>query len=202
MPDLDSEALFDCILGGWLGRVAGCVLGKPVEPFGYWGKIADYLRLAKSYPLCNYIPRLDPMPDDFPIGPGASGNFLGELNGAPYDDDTDYTILGLYILEKFGLELTTDNVAAEWLTHLAYHNTWTAERAVYRNLVLGIAPMEAARGFNPEREYIGARIRADIYGLTNPGIPELAAELAFRDASLTHTRNGIYSAMFTAACIA
>jgi ADP-ribosylglycohydrolase len=55
--------------------------------------------------------------------------------------------------------------------------------------------------FNPEREFIGARIRADIYGMTNPGNPELAAESAFRDATLTHTKNGVYSAMFTAACI-
>jgi ADP-ribosylglycohydrolase len=202
VPELEPEALFDRIHGGWLGRVAGCVLGKPVEPFGYWGKIADYLRLANSYPLCNYIPRLDPVPDDTFINHNAAGSYLGEINGAPDDDDTDYTILGLHMLESYGEDFTTDNVAAEWLAHLAFHKTWTAERTVYRNLILGVSPTEAAYVLNPEREYIGARIRADIYGLTCPGNPKLAAELAFRDASLTHTKNGVYSAMFTAACIA
>jgi len=202
IPDLDGKKLLDRIHGAWLGRVAGCVLGKPVEPFGYWYKIADYLRLTNSYPLRDYIPRLDPMPDDFPVGPGASGNFLGEISGAPSDDDTDYTILALHTLETYGLDFTTSQVAAEWMSHLAYYNTWTAERTTYRNLILGVPPVEAARFLNPEREYIGARIRADLFGLVVPGNPELAAELAFRDAALSHTKNGIYSAMFTAACIA
>jgi len=202
VPDLKSAVLFDHIHGGWLGRVVGCVLGKPVEPFGYWGKIADYLRLANSYPLCKYIPRLDPVPDESFINHSAAGSYLGEIDGAPADDDTDYTILGLHILENHGSDFTTSQVAAEWMSHLAYHNTWTAERTTYRNLILGVPPEEAAYFLNPEREYIGARIRADIFGLMNPGNPELAAELTFRDASLSHTKNGIYSAMFTAACIA
>lgn len=202
VPDLDSAALFDRIHGGWLGRVAGCVLGKPVEPFGYWGKIADYLKLAGSYPLTDYIPRLTPVPDDSYINNNASGSYLGEIDGAPADDDTDYTILALHTLETYGLDFTTSQVAAEWMSHLAYHNTWTAERTTYRNLILGISPDEAACFLNPEREYIGARIRADLFGLVLPGNPELAAELAYRDAALSHTRNGIYSAMFMAACIA
>lgn len=202
VPDLDGKKLLNRIHGAWLGRVAGCVLGKPVEPFGYWYKIADYLRLANGYPLRNYIPRLDPMPDDFPVNPGANGNFLGEISGAPSDDDTDYTILALHTLETYGLDFTTSQVAAEWMSHLAYYNTWTAERTTYRNLILGIPPVEAACFLNPEREYIGARIRADLFGLVLPGNPELAAELAFRDAALSHAKNGIYSAMFMAACIA
>jgi ADP-ribosylglycohydrolase len=94
------------------------------------------------------------------------------------------------------------DVATEWLSHLAYHRTWTAERTVYRNLILGVPATEAALLINPEREFIGARIRADAYGFVSPGKPELAAEMAYRDAALSHTKNGIYSAMFTAACIA
>ncbi len=199
---LDPEILYDRVYGGWLGRVAGCVLGKPVEPFGYWGKIAEYLRLSNNYPLSNYISRLNPLPDDFPINPRLKGIFAGEFDGAPYDDDTDYTILALHILETYGLDFTTEQVAAEWLDHLAYHKIYTAERTTYRNLVLDIPPIEAARFINPEREYIGARIRVDAYGMVVPGNPELAAELAYRDAALSHTKNGIYSAMFTAACIA
>ena len=35
-------------------------------------------------------------------------------------------------------------------------------------------------------------IRADAYGYACPGRPELAAELAWRDAGLTHRRTGIY----------
>ncbi len=42
----------------------------------------------------------------------------------------------------------------------------------------------------------------DAYSYACPGNPALAAELAWRDASLTHRRTGTYAAMFVAAAIA
>ncbi|HBS44584.1 MAG TPA: hypothetical protein DEA91_09250, partial [Paenibacillus sp.] len=42
----------------------------------------------------------------------------------------------------------------------------------------------------------------DAYGYACPGQPALAAELAWRDASFTHRRTGIYATMFIAAAIA
>lgn len=41
-----------------------------------------------------------------------------------------------------------------------------------------------------------------MHGWTNPGDPAAAAAQAHRDATLTHTANGVYAAMFTAATIA
>jgi ADP-ribosylglycohydrolase len=200
--NFDPDSLYDRIHGGWLGRVAGCVLGKPVEPWCLKHTIDDYLKLAEGYPLANYIPRLDPFPSGNYPNISGTGVCLDEIHGAPQDDDTDYTVLGLHLLETHGFGLKTSAVAAAWLDHLPYTRTWTAERAAYRNLILGI-PAEAAAGLlNPEREFIGARIRADIYGLASPGRPAQAAALAWQDAALSHTRNGIYSAMFMAAMTA
>jgi len=194
--------LYDCIYGGWLARAAGCVLGKPIEAGWPKNKVIDYLKLAKAYPLSNYIPRLVPLPPAFDLNPDPEGTFLGEIHGAPHDDDTDYTFLALHLLESYGLDFNIHHVATEWVTHLPYFRTYTAERMAYRNLICSIPPEEAAEYVNPVREFIGGRIRADLYGFVAPGKPELAAALAFKDVSLSHTKNGIYGAMFWAAMIA
>ncbi len=199
---ITPDKLFDQIHGGWLGRVAGCVLGKPIEAGWSKNKVIRYLKMAGAYPLAGYIPRLVPMPSEFDLNPEPEGTFRGEIHGAPHDDDTDYTFLALHLLETYGLDFSTTDVATEWVTHLTYFRTYTAERMAYRNLVCSIPPEEAADFINPVREFIGGRIRADLYGFISPGRPEFAASLAYRDARLSHVKNGLYGAMFWAAMVA
>jgi ADP-ribosylglycohydrolase len=193
--------LYDRIYGGWLARVMGCVLGKPIEAGWPKSKVIQYLKLANAYPVSNYIPRILPLPPQFDLNPEPEGTFLHEIHGAPVDDDTDYTFLALHILETYGLNFTTAQVATEWVTHLAYFRIYTAERIAYRNLICNIPPDETAEYLNPVREFIGGRIRADLYGLVAPGRPELAATLAYKDVALSHTKNGLYGAMFWAALV-
>ena len=109
--------------------------------------------------------------------------------------------MGLHILETYGFNFTTMNVGESWLYLLPYWRVYTAERAAYRNLVNGILPPESAMYLNPYREWIGAQIRADMWGYVTPGGPEIGAELAYRDARLSHVKNGIYGEMFISAMI-
>ena len=85
------------------------------------------------------------------------------------DDDTDYTILGMHILEEHGFEFGPMDVAEEWLLHLPFFQVYTAERAAYRNLIHGLSPPETASYRNPYREWIGAQIRADMWGYVCSG---------------------------------
>lgn len=201
---ISDEELRDRTLGGWLGRCAGNNLGKPVENGDHWTAehLRRYLTLADAYPLRDYIPVLDPMPEGFTLRENWPHTTRGRITESARDDDVDYTILGLHILETYGFDFTSADVAAEWLDRLPYTQTYTAERVTYRNLVIGHDPTEAGKIANPYREWIGAQIRADIFGYVNPGDPRAAAELAYRDATLSHTANGVYGEMWAAALVA
>ncbi|MEU6343809.1 ADP-ribosylglycohydrolase family protein [Streptomyces sp. NPDC046977] len=201
-----TPVLQDRILGGWLGRIAGNMLGKPVERGDHWtrDRIDRYLRRADALPLTDYLPALSPPPDpaEFDLRPEWRQCTRGGIDGSVRDDDVDYAILGLDLLETHGAGFTTEDVGELWLLRLPYLQTFTAERAAYRNLASGIGPPLSATVDNPYQEWIGALIRADVYGWTSPGDPRRAASLARRDAVLSHTGNGVYGAMWAAALIA
>lgn len=196
---LADDILHDKILGGWLGRIAGNMLGKPVERGDHWtrDRIDRYLRRAGALPLTDYIPALDPPadPSDFELRPEWPQCTRGNIHGSARDDDVDYAILGLDLLETYGPGFTTEQVGELWLLRLPYLQTFTAERAAYRNLANGVKPPLTATLHNPCQEWIGALIRADIYGWTSPGDPARAAALARRDAVLSHTGNGVQDAV-------
>ncbi|MFX0574165.1 ADP-ribosylglycohydrolase family protein [Nocardia nepalensis] len=202
--DLSETELFERIHGGWLGRCAGCTLGKPLENGFVWtpARIRAYLERARAYPLTDFVPALLPSSAEYPLNPSWPESVKDRIDGAPRDDDIDYTVLGLHLLETCGTNFTRSDVADAWLGHLPFLQTYTAERVAYRNLIDGSTLPQVARYRNPYREWIGAMIRADIFGYINPGNPARAAELAARDAGLSHTGNGVYAAMWAAALVA
>lgn len=201
---LPDDELHDRVYGAWLGRCAGNLLGKPVEDGDHWTPehLREYLEQADAYPLRDYVPVLDPMPDRFRLRECWPVTTRGRITETARDDDLDYTILGLHVLLTRGRGYTRADVAAEWLDRLPYTQTYTAERVVYHNLVKGIPAGEARSLHNPYREWVGAQIRGDVFGYVCPGDPRAAAVLAFEDASLSHTANGVYGEMWAAALVA
>lgn len=201
---IGAAELRDKIEAAWLGRCAGNCLGKPVENGAHWTpeRLRAYLELTGNYPIRDYVSRLDPMPEGFVLNSCWNETTKGRIRYVPRDDDLDYTLLGLHLLETKGFEFSPEDVAREWLLRLPYHLTYTAERVTYRNLVNGIEPIRTAVVDNPYREWIGAQIRGDIFGYVCAGRPRDAALLAYRDAALSHVGNGIYGEMWAAALVA
>lgn len=189
----------------WLGRAVGCLLGKPVEKLPLTA-IRQLAQATGNWPLTTYFTARG-VPEDLlarhPWNRRSATTSLAEnIDGMPEDDDLDHPLLALLLLQRHGRAFTTTDVARVWLDELPAGRTFTAERVAYRNLLSGLEPPLTARHHNPFREWIGALIRADVHGWTNPGDPAGAAGQAHRDATLTHTANGVYAAMFTAAVIA
>ena len=125
-------------------------------------------------------------------------NYLEEY---PNDDDINYSVIALKTMERYGLAFTPCDMAEAWLLGIPAFHSCTAERAAIRNLMNGLLPPDSAMACNPYREWIGAQIRGDLFGYVCPGMPKKAARLAWNDAAVSHTKNGIYGEMFIAALL-
>jgi ADP-ribosylglycohydrolase len=199
----------------FLGSVLGCILGKPIE----------------VNPTLQELKAAGEKVNEWPINDFISVNFLEKLGRrhpdwidtvkekiryVAADDDLHYSVMGMLNLEKYGLELDLDGVKNTWLNHQCMNFVWGPERYILAcigvdHLSEGDDP-EKHKGdeyylkwssmFNPGSELCGAAIRADAYGYAFPGRPDLAARYSYIDASFTHRRTGVYSAMFIAAAIA
>lgn len=202
---LPTTVAYDRLHGAWLGRAAGCLLGKPVEKIPRHG-IREILVATGRWPLRDWFTARG-LPAEvaarWPWNRRSAPTSLAEnIDGMPEDDDLNFALLALRVLETHGRDFTSADVAQAWLDWLPGGRVFTAERVAYRNLLLGLAPPATARRHNPFREWIGAQIRTDVYGWVNPGRPDLAAELAWRDATVSHVRAGAYGAVWVAAMAA
>lgn len=201
-PRFARAELQDRLLGAWQGRAAGCLLGKPVEKIPRHG-IRAILEATGRWPLDRWFTAVglpEEVAERYPWNRASRPTSLEEnITCMPEDDDLNYPMLNLHVLESFGRAFTTDNVGETWLKMLPALTLFTAERVAYLNMLHLIEPPRTATTRNPYREWIGAQIRGDLFGWVNPGRPSQAAEMAWRDARLSHVANGIYGELFVAA---
>lgn len=196
------------IRSAWQGRISGCQLGKAVELLSMregQDALTDYLQAAKALPLRDYVPLVP----NTSVARQFAQCCRGQFDRSEPDDDINYSVLALMMLEEHGADLETADVARAWLNYLPGGIVFTAERDALVTLLSKASygfGFGAEPGFdlaecsdNQHNDWIGAQIRADLYGWVCPGQPERAAELARRDAALSHRDEGIYGAMAVAA---
>lgn len=182
--------MFDRIHGALLGKCVGLVLGQPVEG---WPKesIEAKAKQAGCYPVEYYFPA------DFETPHQAF--LLGHFDSYPPNDDTMLMTVSLLTLQRCGLQFTPRQLAEAWVEYV--EGACTAEGVALDNFRKGIWPPRSALHGNPYRQWIGSQMRAEIWGMVAPGQPHRAAELAERDASISHVRNGVYGARYVAALV-
>lgn len=127
----------------WLGRAVGCLLGKPVEKLPL-DAVRDLARAAGNWPLSGYFTARGVPADLLLAHPwnrrSAATSLAENIDGMPEDDDLNYPMLNLLLLQRHGRSFTTADVARLWLDELPAGRTFTAERIAYRNLLSGIEP--------------------------------------------------------------
>ncbi|WP_127583682.1 ADP-ribosylglycohydrolase family protein [Paenibacillus koleovorans] len=210
--------------GAWLGRCVGCALGKPIENWHFmkgsfgnpgWRNVQLWFEGADAWPIRGYTPEVSRAEQEVGISVNQTHSLRERIRSMETDDDIRYTVLGLIMLEKHGLDFDSWDIGKLWHSLLSYRQVCTAETQAYLNFAQ-LTPhtsgqrlddwpsrQEWVRTYlNPYREWIGAQIRADGFAYGAAGQPELAADLAWRDASFSHVKNGIYGEMFVAAMIA
>src|SRR5699024_1745076 len=109
-----EKDLYDKILGAWLGRCSGCLLGQPIEGW-YRDRIEGFAKASNNYPVNYYMSSdvSDDIKEKYNVSDEGSVygskniNWINNVDHMVEDDDTNYTILSLAILEKYGRDFTT-----------------------------------------------------------------------------------------------
>lgn len=191
----------------FLGRVVGCMLGKPLEVELGRAELEAALRAGDAWPLADYVP--ERVLDHLPYRQGQWRELVRErITHVAPDDDLNYTLLAMLVLEEHGEHFTHDDLAAQWRLQLPVAATFGPERSRIGVEALATAMAMAGLALDlprlpfPGADLCGALIRADAYGYACPGEPARAARLAHRDATFTHRRAGVHGAMWVAATIA
>jgi len=207
-PALTEPVYCERLSGAVHGRIAGVILGKPLENGMSREDIRQYLESIGEYPLNGYVSGYSPKLD-IRLREDCVPSTKGNVRYAQTDDDINYTLLAMRLVEKYGLDFTPYQVGLNLLDNIPYHWLWCSSRQAFYRMVTLIheEPIDKQVAsfpwkLNPWRECIDGQIKTDLYGYICPGDPLTAAKLAYRDCSFSLAKNGSYGGMFVAACVA
>lgn len=173
---LSHEQLKNKIKGGWAGQTIGVVYGAPVE-FKYQGSIIDEYQLIPWHE--HYV------------------KYWWDKKPGLFDDIyTDLNFVNVF--EKYGLEVSTDTIAAYW-ANTAYHLAHANQASRY-NILRGLRPPQTGHWLNnPHADDLDFQIEADFLGLMAPGMVNQATEIADRVGHIMNSGDGWYGGVFVSA---
>lgn len=119
---------------------------------------------------------------------------------APVDDDYYYEIVALRAFEKYGPDLSVEQLGEQWKQDQA--GSWGSSEQARLALERGIhAPDTGHPRYNRWFHTIGPQFSADIYGMLSPGRINLAGELGRRYGHVNGYAEGADGAVFIAGMV-
>ncbi len=130
----DGDTLRKKLLGAWTGRACGCLLGKPIECIRS-DELIPLLKETGNYPMHRYILSTDITDDVCSQYKFWLRNkpYADSVDGMPVDDDTNYVVLAQKIIEDYGKDFNSEDVATAWMKYQSIHSYFTAERTAFVN---------------------------------------------------------------------
>jgi len=177
---MTKEIHVDLSLVEYKNRAAGCLIGLAIgDAFG------DAARDPENQFLYGITM-------DFPEKPTGS------------TDDTEFALLTAEILLHSQGNPTREDVTEAWKSHVLVQDELTrggaSEREAAANIRRGLLPPESGK-FNTYASSDGAAMRSSPAGIVAAGDPNRAAQLAERDAEISHWGDGIWGAQAVAAAV-
>jgi ADP-ribosylglycohydrolase len=124
--------------------------------------------------------------------------YTQDLNGEPApNDDLDLQLVWLNAVERFGRAVNASILGEYWLSYIT--PSWSEYGQAKNNLRMGISPPLSGFLNNANRDSCGAFIRSELWAALCPGRPDIAVKYAFEDATVDHSFEGVYAAVFCAA---
>jgi hypothetical protein len=119
---------------------------------------------------------------------------------APVDDDYYYEMVAIRAFEKYGIQLTVQQLGQQWLENNA--GSWGSSEQTLLLLKRGIKPPDTGHPrYNKLWWTIGPQFSSDVYGALNPAMPNSAAGMARRLGHINGYAEGTDGAVFVAGMI-
>lgn len=178
--DLSVAEYQDRVHAAWLGQIIGTLIG-----FQFEGRVASSQMV--------WI-------DQFTEGASPPTDQVRERKRAIVDDDWYYEIVALRAFEKYGVNMTLDQLGEQWKENSA--GSWGSSEQTRLGLARGIKGSATGHPRNNRVWWtIGPQFSSDIYGLLAPGNPNLAGRLARTYGRINGHAEAVDGAVFVAGMI-
>lgn len=119
---------------------------------------------------------------------------------APVDDDWYYEMVAIRAFEKYGADMTVQQLGRQWVENSA--GSWGSSEQARLLMQRGINPPECGHPrYNKLWFSIGPQFSSDVYGALAPGMPNLAAKLARNYGHINGYAEGMDGGVFVAGMV-
>jgi len=212
---ISMEDYIDKVEGGWLGQAIAVLWGQSTE--GFWQEtivpfdLDDWYRIKtdppgqrRNYALLEEARKIE----DRQKGRELILNYYEDWNNwekytpdmMSNQDDLYLEFMFLHSIMTKGLDVTTTEMAEDWVSYLAPNRIWGANKAAYQNFEKGIWPPWSGHPRNTRfGDAIDFQIEADLFGLISPGMPRVSNAWGDRVGHMMNYGDGVYAGMAIAA---